>query len=44
MEETERQLKHQYRVYCLGRRPVEGTPGRELEPIATHSLGLDTGG
>jgi hypothetical protein len=40
MEEAERQLKHQYRVYCLGRSPVEGTPARELEPIAVHRLGL----
>jgi hypothetical protein len=32
MEEAERQLKHQHRVYCLGRSPVEGDPRRKLEP------------
>jgi hypothetical protein len=26
MEETERQLKHQHRVYCSGRSLVEGDP------------------
>jgi hypothetical protein len=31
MEESERWLKHQQRVYCSGRSPVEGTPARELE-------------
>jgi hypothetical protein len=45
MEEAERQHKHQYRVYCLGRSPDEGeTPAKELEPIAIHRLGLDIGG
>jgi hypothetical protein len=44
MEEAERQLKHQYRVYCLGRSLVEGTPARELEPIAIYRLRLDIGG
>jgi hypothetical protein len=28
MEEAERQLKHQYRVYCSGRSPVEGDPSK----------------
>jgi hypothetical protein len=28
MEEAERWLKHQYRVYCLGRSPVEGDPSK----------------
>jgi hypothetical protein len=28
MEEAERWLKHQYRVYCLGRIPVEGDPSK----------------
>jgi hypothetical protein len=42
MEEAERWLKHQYRVYCLGRKPVD--PAKELEPIAIHRLGLDIGG
>jgi hypothetical protein len=40
MEEAERWLKHQYRISCLGRNPVEGDPARKLEPIATHRLGL----
>jgi hypothetical protein len=44
MEEAERWLKYQYRVYCLGRSPVEGDPARELEPTAIHRLGLDIGG
>jgi hypothetical protein len=41
MEEAERQLKHQHRVYCSGRSPVRGA--RELKPIAIHRLGLDVG-
>jgi hypothetical protein len=44
MEEAERQLKHQHRVCCSGRSPVEGSPTRELEPIATHRYGLNIGG
>jgi hypothetical protein len=28
MEEAERQLKHQHRVYCSGRSPVEGDPSK----------------
>jgi hypothetical protein len=28
MEEAERQLKHQYRVYCLGRSGVERDPSK----------------
>jgi hypothetical protein len=28
MEEAERWLKHQYRVYCLCRSPVEGDPNK----------------
>jgi hypothetical protein len=28
MEEAERQLKHQYRVYCSVRSPVEGNPSK----------------
>jgi hypothetical protein len=28
MEEAERQLKHQYRVYYIGRSPVEGDPSK----------------
>jgi hypothetical protein len=28
MEEAERWLKHQYRVYCLGRSPGEGDPNK----------------
>jgi hypothetical protein len=28
MEEAERQLKYQYRVYCSGRSLVEGNPSR----------------
>jgi hypothetical protein len=28
MEEAERQPKHQHRVYCLGRSPVEGDPSK----------------
>jgi hypothetical protein len=44
MEEAESPLKHQHRVYCSGRSPVEGAPARELEPTATHRLGLDIGG
>jgi hypothetical protein len=28
MEETERWLKHQHRVYCLGKSPVEGNPSK----------------
>jgi hypothetical protein len=28
MEEAERWLKHQYRVYCSGRSPVEGDPSK----------------
>jgi hypothetical protein len=43
MDEAERQLKNQHRVYCSGRSAVEGTPARELEPTATHRLGLDIG-
>jgi hypothetical protein len=41
MEEVERWLKHQYRVYCLGRSPVKGDPSKT---IAIHRLGLDVGG
>jgi hypothetical protein len=44
MEEAESLLKHQHRVYCSGRSPVEGGPARELEPTATHRLGLDIEG
>jgi hypothetical protein len=44
MEEAERQLKHQHRVYCSGRNLVEGTLAREIESIATHRLELDIGG
>jgi hypothetical protein len=29
MEETEKWLKHQYRVYCLGRSPVEGDSSKK---------------
>jgi hypothetical protein len=32
MEEAERWLKHQYRVYCLGRSPVEGNPSKIVDP------------
>jgi hypothetical protein len=28
MKEAVQQLKHQHRVYCLGRRPVEGDPSK----------------
>jgi hypothetical protein len=28
MEEAERWLKHQFRVYCLGRSPVKGDPSK----------------
>jgi hypothetical protein len=42
MEEAERRFKHQHRVYCSGRSPVEGDP-RKREPTATHRLGLDRG-
>jgi hypothetical protein len=28
MEEAESQLKHQHRVYCSGRSPVEGDPSK----------------
>jgi hypothetical protein len=28
MEEAERLPKHQFRVYCLGRSPVEGDPSK----------------
>jgi hypothetical protein len=28
MEEAERQLKHQHRVYYLGRSPMEGDPSK----------------
>jgi hypothetical protein len=28
MEETEGQIKHQYRVYCSGRSPVEEDPSK----------------
>jgi hypothetical protein len=41
MEEAERRLKQQFRVYCLGRKE---TPARELDPIAIHRLGLDIWG
>jgi hypothetical protein len=30
MEEAERWHKHQYRVYCLGRSPVEGEPNKTV--------------
>jgi hypothetical protein len=42
MEEAERWLKHQYRVYCLGVL-WRGTPARELEPTAIHRFGLRVG-
>jgi hypothetical protein len=32
MAEAERQLKHQYRVYCSGRSPVEGDPSKSPLP------------
>jgi hypothetical protein len=38
MEGAERWLKHQYRVYCSGRSPVEG------DPRAIHRLGIDIRG
>jgi hypothetical protein len=28
LEEAEKQLKHQHRVYCSGRTPVEGDPSK----------------
>jgi hypothetical protein len=28
MEEAERQLKHQHRVYCLGKNPAEGVSSK----------------
>jgi hypothetical protein len=36
MEEAERWLKHQHRVYCLGRSPVEGDPGKRAR--APHHI------
>jgi hypothetical protein len=44
MVEAERWLKQEYRIYCLCRSPVGGTPAKELEPTAIHRLGLDIGG
>jgi hypothetical protein len=43
MEETE-VAGTPAQVYCSGRSPVEGIPARDLEPTATHRLGLDIGG
>jgi hypothetical protein len=44
MEEAERWLKHQYRVYCLGRSSVEGDPSKRARAIAIYRLRLDIGG
>jgi hypothetical protein len=44
MDEAEKWVKHQYRVYSLGRSPVEGDPSKKARAIAIHRLGLDTGG
>jgi hypothetical protein len=41
MEEAERWLKHQHRVYCLGRSQWRGTSARELEHTASYRLGVD---
>jgi hypothetical protein len=43
MEKAERQLKHQHRVYCSGRSPVEEDPRKRAKPIAKYRLGLDIG-
>jgi hypothetical protein len=37
MEEAERGLKSQLRVYCSGRSPAEGD-SRELEPTTTYRI------
>jgi hypothetical protein len=45
MEEVERWLKHQHRVYCLGNKPVEGDCSKRARTHChTHRLGLDIGG
>jgi hypothetical protein len=36
MEEAERWLKHQHRVYCSEGALWKGSPARELKPIATY--------
>jgi hypothetical protein len=39
MEEAERQLKYQHRVYCLGRSPVEGDPSKRARAHWEDPLG-----
>jgi hypothetical protein len=43
MEETQRQLKHQHRVYCLGRSPAVGDPSKRAGVPSHYRLGVDTG-